>query len=145
MATALMVLSWAAVRLAVVPEFMEVMMNSPVSKLEKMAYAQATAQFVSCDNNFEGTWYERYQYLTECVSENKNPEGWVAWQPFETWDWNDIVEQIDSEANSFLITLKQVLEYAKNGIVASAIDCSLDSDMNLLDMIQLVEIGSEEQ
>ena len=120
-------------------------MNAPVSKLEKMAFGQATALFVSCDNNFKGTWYERYQFLAECVFENKSPEGWIAWQPFETWDWNDIVEQIDSEANSFLETLKQALEYAKNGIVASAIDCSLDSDMNQMDMIQLVEIGSKEQ
>lgn len=56
----------------------------PVSKLEQMAYGHATAQFISCDNGFEGTWFERYQYLSECVSDNKEPEGWVAWQPFET-------------------------------------------------------------
>ena len=41
--------------------------------------------------------------------------------------------------------MKQALEYAKNGIVASAIDCSLDSDMNQLDMVHLVELGSKEQ
>lgn len=117
----------------------------PVSKLEQMAYGHATAQFISCDNGFEGTWFERYQYLSECVSDNKEPEGWVAWQPFETWEWSDIVEQIDSEADSFLSTIKQALEYVKNGIVASAIDCSLDSDMNQLDMVHLVELGSKEQ
>ena len=30
----------------------------PVSKLEQMAYGHATAQFISCDNGFEGTWFE---------------------------------------------------------------------------------------
>ncbi|MCG8613785.1 MAG: hypothetical protein MI864_25020 [Pseudomonadales bacterium] len=118
---------------------------STVTKLEQMALGQATAQFVSCDNNFKGTWYERYQYLAECVSQNKSPDGWIAWQPFETWEWSDIVEQIESEANSFLKTIKQALEYVKKGIVTSVIDCPLDSDINQVDMIQLVEIGSKEQ
>ncbi|GLQ31470.1 hypothetical protein [Litoribrevibacter albus] len=82
----------------------------PVSKLEQMAYGHATAQFISCDNGFEGTWFERYQYLSECVSDNKEPEGWVAWQPFETWEWSDIVEQIDSEADSFLWQAPDILD-----------------------------------
>ena len=40
----------------------------PVSKLEQMAYGHATAQFISCDNGFEGTWFERYQYLSEWIN-----------------------------------------------------------------------------
>ena len=116
------------------------------SKLEQMAYGYATAQFVSSsDDDFDGSWFERYQHLAECVDENKELDGWVAWEPFETWDWADIVDQIDSEAHSLLATLKQVLKYAKQGIVNAAIAGELDCfDMNLLDLVQMVEQGSKE-
>jgi len=119
-------------------------MKSTVSKLEQMAFGLATAQFISSDNDFEGTWYETYQFLAECVSEGKEPEEWVAWEPFETWEWSDIVEQINSEAASILTQLKEALAYAKKGIVASAIDCTLDDDMIQLDMNLMVELGSRE-
>ncbi|WHQ93996.1 hypothetical protein MO408_28025 (plasmid) [Klebsiella pneumoniae] len=51
--------------------------------------------------------------------------------------------QIESEAESLLSTIKSVLGLAHKGIIQSAIDCSLDSDMTQLDLIGMVELGSE--
>lgn len=116
-----------------------------VNQLEQVAYGHVTSHFISCDNGFEGTWYERYQFLTKCVSEDTEPDGWAVWEPFETWDWSQIVEQIDSDAKSLISTMNLVLEYAKKGIVLSAKDCSLGSDMKQLNMIMLVDRGSKEE
>lgn len=33
------------------------------------------------------------------------PEDLVVWQPFEHWEWKDILEQIESEAESLLSTI----------------------------------------
>lgn len=111
-----------------------------VSKLEELAYGHATAQILS-DLGGNENWYSAYQYLTECMENGSEPDGLVVWQPFEYWEWRDIAEQIESEAMSLLSSYKRVLEYAKNGIIEAAIDCTLDSDMNQLDMVHLVESG----
>lgn len=118
-----------------------------VSTLEQMAYGHATAQFISQDNGFEGTWFERYQYLVDCVSDNKAPEDWVAWQPFENWEWSDIVEQIDNEAATLTKLLESILDLAKKGLVHEALNMSaiFCDDMNLLDMDGLVELGARAQ
>ncbi|WP_206605713.1 hypothetical protein [Pelagibaculum spongiae] len=140
-----MALSWGVAQPDVALESLEDTMNTLTSKLEQMAYGHATSQFISSDNDFEGTWYERYQFLADCVENSIDPDGWFAWAPFETWEWRDIVTSIDDEASSLVVTMKQALEYAKGGMVVSAINGSLDSDMNQLDMIQLLELGAKEQ
>jgi len=120
------------------------MSNKPVRKLEQMALGLATSQHISSDNGYEGTWYETYQYLADCVSEGKEPEDWAAYQPFEDYEWDQILEEIRNEASLILTKLEEALEYAKRGIVASAINCTLDSDMTQLDMEHMVELGSQE-
>lgn len=111
------------------------------TKLEKLAYAHATAQYLSEKGEIEN-WYKAYAHLIKCVEKDEVPENLIAWQPFETWEWKDIASQIDCEAESLLSSYKQVLELAKQGIVKSAIEATLDSDMNLLHMESMIELGA---
>lgn len=55
----------------------------------------------------------------------------------------EVLNQIDCEADALIPMLESVLTLAHKGIVQSAIDCALDSDMNLLDLKEMVEKGSE--
>lgn len=111
-----------------------------VSKLEELARGHATARILS-DLGGSENWYSAYQYLTECLENGIEPDGLVVWQPFEHWTWHDVAEQIEADAMSLLSSFKRLLEYAKNGIIEAAIDCTLDSDMNQLDMVYLAESG----
>lgn len=111
-----------------------------VSKLEELALGHATAQILS-DLGEREKWYDAYQYLTECLENGSEPDGLVVWQPFEHWTWHDVAQQIESEAMSLLSSFKRLLDYAKNGIIEATIDCTLDSDMNQLDMVHMVESG----
>ena len=112
------------------------------TKVEQIAYGHATAQVLS-EMGPQENWYKAYEYLSECVELGDDPEDLVVWQKFEHWEWKDILEQIESEAESLLSTIKLVLGLAHKGIIQSAIDCSLDSDMTQLDLIGMVELGSE--
>ncbi|TOC16545.1 hypothetical protein CGJ94_15880, partial [Vibrio parahaemolyticus] len=60
----------------------------------------------------------------------------------EHWEWKDIADRIDDEAQSILSLLKQVLKLAKEGIVYSAINDTLTMDMNQLCMQSMVELGA---
>ncbi|ALZ82528.1 hypothetical protein GL272_19705 [Aeromonas veronii] len=117
------------------------------TQLEQIAYSHATAMMLSNLGTHENG-YSAYLYL--CVlaeqSEDPNeqlPDGISAWGPFEDWSLLDVLNQIDNEAEALLSTLKTVLSLAHKGIVQSAIDCTLDSDLNQLDLKSMVEKGSE--
>lgn len=112
------------------------------TKVEQIAYGHATAQVLS-DLGQQQNGYKSYEYLSECVERGEEPDDLIVWQPFEHWEWEDILEQIESEADSLLSTIKSVLALAHKGIIQSAMDCSLDSDMTQLDLIGMVELGSE--
>ncbi|MDF5425523.1 hypothetical protein P3691_25160, partial [Vibrio parahaemolyticus] len=107
------------------------------TKVEQIAYGHATALVLS-ELGQQENWCKAYEYLSECVERGDEPEDLVVWQPFEHWEWKDILEQIESEAESLLSTIKSVLGLAHKGIIQSAIDCSLDSDMTQLDLIGMV-------
>ncbi|HBY0479872.1 hypothetical protein ACRN9J_18265 [Shewanella baltica] len=112
------------------------------TKVEQIAYGHATAQVLS-ELGQQENWYKTYEYLSECVERGDEPDDLIVWQPFEHWEWKDILEQIESEAESLLSTIKSVLALAHKGIIQSAIDCSLDSDMTQLDLIGMVELGND--
>ncbi|MDA1379350.1 hypothetical protein PCI56_04955 [Plesiomonas shigelloides subsp. oncorhynchi] len=84
----------------------------------------------------------RLKYLSECVERGDEPEDLVVCQLLEHWEWKDILDQIESEAESLLSTIKLVLGLAHKGIIHSTIDSSLNSDMTQLDLIEMVELGS---
>ncbi|CAM3329802.1 hypothetical protein HZS38_04900 [Xenorhabdus nematophila] len=112
------------------------------TKVEQIAYGHATAQVLS-ELGQQENWYKAYKYLSECVERGDEPDDLIVWQPFEHWEWKDILEQIESEAESLLSTIKSVFALAHKGIIQSAIDCSLDSDMTQLDLIGMVELGND--
>ena len=115
-----------------------------VSKLEQMAYGHATAIFISSSGDFEGTWYERYEFLADHTGGGEDDDildGWIPWEPFEALSWRNIVELIYNEADEILALLEDALEHAKRGIVTSVIDGSLGG-VAQLDMERMVEIGA---
>ena len=69
----------------------------------------------------------------------------VAWQPFEHFTPLEVLQTIDGMAQGIEEAMKSVLELAKEGIIQETIEGRLDSDMNSLDMVGLVEIGYEAQ
>lgn len=111
------------------------------TKLEQLAYGHAAALVISelgdCSD-----WYDAYCHLAECVANDEEPE-LTAWAPFENDLWADILAHIDTEAEALLITIKQAFALAHKGIIESAIDGSLDSDMNALCLQSMVEKGHE--
>lgn len=111
------------------------------TNVEQIAYGHVTAQVLS-ELGQQENWYKAYEYLSECVERGDEPEDLVVCQPLEHWEWKDILEQIESEAESLLSTIKLVLGLAHKGIIHSTIDSSLNSDMTQLDLIEMVELGS---
>lgn len=111
------------------------------TNVEQIAYGHATAQVLS-ELGQQENWYKAYEYLSECVERGDEPEDLVVCQLLEHWEWKDILEQIESEAESLLSTIKLVLGLAHKGIIHSTIDSSLNFDMTQLDLIEMVELGS---
>ena len=108
--------------------------------IEKLVYAQATAKYLSELEN-ESDWYKTYEYLVKCVEEGKKPD-LIVWQPFEYWDWENIVENINNEAESMLYLLEQVLEFAKKGLIKFVADNTFPTDINQLCLKDMVELGA---
>lgn len=112
-----------------------------VSQLEKMAYGTATALFV-CGLEDPEKWYEHYVELCDAADKGQEPDGFAAWQPFENSGLEEVLSQIDTVAASILQSYREVLSFAKAGLVEAAIECTLDSDMNALDLSFMVDRGA---
>lgn len=69
------------------------------TKVEQIAYGHATALVLS-ELGQQENWCKAYEYLSECVERGDEPEDLVVWQPFEHWEWKDILEQIESEVST---------------------------------------------
>jgi len=112
------------------------------SKIEQIAYAQATSQVLS-DFSGHKNGYCAYAHLSDSVRRGETPDDLVVWQPFEHWEWQDILQQIESEAESLLSTLKTVLSLAHQGIIQPVMDGHLAFDINRLDLQAMVELASK--
>jgi len=110
------------------------------SFLEKRAYNLAAANHLCFFDNWNED-HHGYDDLCECVAKGEEPDHCCVWEPLEHMAWEKVIELIDTNAQSILLMLKETLELAKKGIVESAIDGSLDSDMNQIDMNHMVELG----
>jgi len=71
------------------------------------------------------------------------PENCNKYQPFENWNWEDLINHISNESDIILMHFKQLLEDAKTGLVTSAINCTLDSDLTTLCMQSMVDKGTQ--
>jgi hypothetical protein len=110
--------------------------------LERHCFGLATSMFISGDNGFEGTWFERYQFLAKCVEDEIEPEEWSPWEPFEYWEWQQIVSEIENQADSFLHSFKYLMELTHQGIIQSACDDTLGLDMTLINLERMLEMGN---
>ena len=119
--------------------------------IEKKVYGLAAAQSLCIDDEvihnhtkYKGydAWFAAYLILSEAVETGTEPEGIYAWQPMECWAWSDILGHIEDEAMTIQEVMRMTLDDVKEGIVQAAIDGSLDSDMNTLDMFALAEAGA---
>jgi len=112
------------------------------SNLEQIAQARAATQYLSGLDSLEEAW-AAYDQLVKSVEDGSEPD-LVRWQPFENWDWAELLDQIQSESEANNLLFKKILSQVKCGLVASAIDCTLDSDMNMVDMEILFSVGGSD-
>lgn len=108
--------------------------------LKKKAITLAAAYYI----NTSGDLFDAYEELERCVEKGLEPASFRPCEGFENASLLALLEHIDGAAEANLVAFKDVLNAAKEGIVKSAIDGSLDSDMNNLDMEDMCEIGSME-
>lgn len=108
--------------------------------LKKKAITLAAAYYL----NTSGDLFDAYEELGQCVEKGIDPAGFRPCEGFENVSLLALLEHIDGAAEANLIAFKDVLSAAKEGIVKSAIDGSLDGDMNNLDMEDMCEIGAME-
>lgn len=116
-------------------------MTSHPTILERLAFANAASAVLSfSDENFIIDPFAGFQAFATAVSNKANPDGMSVGMGFEN-DHDTALEHICSRAHAFIGATQRILEMCKTGIVQSAIDGTLDSDMNCLDMAALVEVG----
>lgn len=114
-----------------------------MDNLKKIALSRAVLATISdIDSNLYPDALSAYNALVSADGSGSTiPEGMSVWQPFEHWELSDVLAHIDAEAESNLDMIKNTLDYAKAGLVQSAIDDKLDSDANSWHLEMMVDIG----
>lgn len=109
--------------------------------IKKHALALAAAQALCFEDEIGHDWLTGYEIFRDAVESNLTPIGVQVWSALEHWDLEEVLNHIETEASSIEAEMMGVLELAKAGIVHMTIECELDSDMNMLDMRNLVDVG----
>lgn len=111
--------------------------------LKQQALGLAAAQILGFNDEYNShdKWYAGYELLADNVDNGIEPEHVSVWEPFETMTWEEVLNQICTEADTIHDTLKRTLRLAKIGLIDAAIECDLDSDFNALDIECMVERG----
>lgn len=65
----------------------------------------------------------------------------TLWEPVEGKSFEQVIDIVEDMAFSNNQTLRQLADAIKAGLIAKAIDCTLDSDFNNLDMVAIAEEG----
>jgi hypothetical protein len=114
------------------------------SILKQHALGLAAAQILGFTDDFNSheKWYAGYQLLADNVDNGVEPDHVSIWEPFENLTWEEVLNQINTEADAIHDTLKRTLELAKVGLIDAAIECDLDSDFNNLNIEGMVERGA---
>lgn len=113
-----------------------------MSFIERYCLGLATSMFISGDNGFEGTWFERYQFLAKSVEDDIDIEDWSPSEPFEYWEWEKILCEIESQASFLQRSFEHLMELIHQGIVQSAYDDTLGLNMTLLNLERMLEMGN---
>tara|TARA_R110000850_G_scaffold250365_1_gene375318 strand:+ start:49839 stop:50279 length:441 start_codon:yes stop_codon:yes gene_type:complete len=123
-----------------------------LNQIKYLALAQACDEILSNENAVQA-YKQLCAYIEGCQKMDAGDQGnWealedkvVVWQPFEHFTPHEVLETIEGMAQGIEEAMKSVLELAKEGIIQETIEGRLDSDMNSLDMVELVEIGHQAQ
>lgn len=120
-----------------------------INKIQKIAISRAISMIIS---NLEAkdclTTYNKIvdgvdKYEDNSFELDRVLEGIVVWFPFQSNAWGEILEAIHDLADRFEDDINQALELARQGLIESAIDGSLDGDMTQVDMETMVTVGDE--
>src|SRR3546814_16994376 len=93
--------------------------------------------------------YWIYQEIKTAIREQREPDRekfqFTLSADYENETWQHIVDCIEDYARDLTVSYRRILDYAKEGIVQCALNGTLDSDMNTLDMKEMVNIGVGEE
>jgi hypothetical protein len=114
------------------------------SVIDQISIGLAGAQILSFEGEYDASakWYEGVMLAIEEVEAGKEPEHCVVYAPFSNLEWDDVLANIDTQAEAIKDAMKIALNFAKAGIIEAAIECELDSDFNALDIESMVERGA---
>ncbi|BFM18836.1 hypothetical protein R50073_50190 (plasmid) [Maricurvus nonylphenolicus] len=114
------------------------------SVIDKISIGLAGAQILSFEGEYDASskWYEGVMLAIEEVEAGNEPEHCVVYAPFSNLEWDDVLANIDTQAEAIKDAMKIALNFAKAGIIDAAIECELDSDFNALDIESMVERGA---
>src|SRR3546814_4125027 len=90
-----------------------------------------------------------YTTLFRSIREQREPDRekfqFTLSADYENETWQHIVDCIEDYARDLTVSYRRILDYAKEGIVQCALNGTLDSDMNTLDMQEMVNLGVGEE
>lgn len=111
--------------------------------LEKISISRITKMIVS--NPIEGDYYRTYLAIRDAVFHNDQASlGHLEFKfPFNDMCLAEAQYYIEDEAARMIYDYIELLDMAKVGLIESAIDGTLDSDMGQTDMKLMVGIAQE--
>jgi hypothetical protein len=107
--------------------------------IERLAIGHAVQDITVLDDDYLNRPFEVYLQIKNHVSSN-GPEPTSAYIDDST-TWPEALSAIEHQAQGLTRLLKGTLKAAQQGLCIAAINCELDSDMNAVDMLQMVEDG----
>jgi hypothetical protein len=116
-----------------------------ITTVEKIAYGIATAQCLVLPDDYDEKWYRAYTFLSDVIEKECDPEvyGFFKWENLEHLTWPKVLDHIETEKHFIAKQFNKLLLCAKKGIVHSAIECTLDSDLNALDLDFQIKQGAQ--
>jgi len=106
--------------------------------IDKMAIGMAMSCLFCGLDDFNDA-FDAYIELKD--SDGENFDELILWEPVEGKSFEQVIDIVEDMAFSNNQTLRQLADAIKAGLIAKAIDCTLDSDFNNLDMVAIAEEG----
>ncbi|MCE9932697.1 hypothetical protein [Aeromonas salmonicida] len=106
--------------------------------IDKMAIGMAMS-YLFCDLEDFNDAFDTYIKLKD--SDGELFDELTLWEPVAGKSVEQVIDLVEDMALSNSQTLRQLADAIKAGLVAKAIDCTLDSDFNALDMTAVAEEG----
>ncbi len=108
--------------------------------LEQLVVSNAVSKITVLTNDFVSRPFDAFMQIYRHVHDGAPEPDAVCIEDCDSWD--DVLEKIEHDARLELAFILGILDLAKEGICQAAIDGDLDSDMNQLDMVAMIELGA---